>query len=95
MLHLRRIVSPYEWERDHITGDYITFGEFYYYDDDDGLVVSKKTYDKFKDQKRRETWDYSRLENAQSQREYEEILKQKERDFLADTLLERQVEKRS
>lgn len=95
MLHLRRIVSPYEWERDHITGDYITFGEFYYYDDDDGLVISKKTYDKFKDQKRRETWDYSRLENAQSQREYEEILKQKERDFLANTLLERQVEKRS
>lgn len=93
MLHLRRVTGQYEWERDHITGEYIMFGDFYYYDDEDGLVVSKKTYDKFKDQERRNNWDYSRLENAQSQREYEEIMKQKERDFLTNTLLNRKVEK--
>lgn len=92
MLHLCRVDQPFTWERDHITGDYIQYGEYYYYDDEDGLIVSRKTYVKFKEAKRKAEWDYSRLEQAQSEREYEDIMKQKTQEFLAETLMDRKVE---
>ena len=92
MLHLCRVDQPYAWERDHITGDYIMYGEYYYYDDEDGLVVSRKTYVQFREAKRRAEWDYWSLNRCQSEREYENIMKQKTREFLADTLMDRKVE---
>lgn len=92
MLHLKQVTQPFAWERDHITGDYIKYGQFYYYDDDDNFVVSRKTYMKFKDMKKREEWDYSRLQNAASQYEYEQALKEQVREFQMETLLDRKVE---
>lgn len=92
MLHLKQVTQPFAWERDHLTGDYIKAGEFYYWDDDDGLVVSLKTYRKFKEAKRLEDWDYSRLENAESQYEYEQAIKEQTRQYNLETLLDRKVE---
>lgn len=92
MLHLKQVTQPFTWERDHITGDYIKYGEFFYWDDDDNFVVSLKTYMKFKDMKKREEWDYSRLQNAASQYEYEQALKEQVREFQMETLLDRKVE---
>lgn len=92
MLHLKQVTQPFAWERDHLTGDYIKAGEFYYWDDDDGLVVSLKTYRKFKEAKRLEDWDYSRLENAESQYEYEQAIKDQTRQYNMETLLDRKVE---
>ena len=92
MLHLKQVTQPFAWERDHITGDYIKYGQFYYWDDDDNFVVSRKTYMKFKDMKKREEWDYSRLQNAASQYEYEQALKEQVREFQMETLLDRKVE---
>lgn len=92
MLHLRQVTQPFTWERDHITGDYITYGQFYYYDDTDGLVVSRKTYKKALEDKRRAEWDYSNLEKVQSEREYREIMKEQTKSYLAETLLDRKVE---
>ena len=92
MLHLKQVTQPFTWERDHITGEYIKYGQFYYWDDDDNFVVSRKTYMKFKDMKKREEWDYSRLQNAASQYEYEQALKEQVREFQMETLLDRKVE---
>lgn len=92
MLHLKQVTQPFAWERDHITGEYIKYGQFYYWDDDDNFVVSRKTYIKFKDMKKREEWDYSRLQNAASQYEYEQALKEQVREFQMETLLDRKVE---
>ena len=92
MLHLKQVTQPFTWERDHITGDYIKCGDLYYWDDTDGLIVSLKTYRKFKEMKKREDWDYSRLENATSQREYQEAIKEQTRQYNMETLLDRRVE---
>lgn len=92
MLHMKRVDQPFTWERDHITGDYIRFGEWYYWDDEDGLVVSLRTYRQFKRQKELDTFDYTRLNQAASQREYEEILKESTRIHNMETLLDRRIE---
>lgn len=92
MLHLHQVDQPFTWERDHLTGDYIKYGEFYYRDDTDGLVVSLRTYRKFKEMKKYEDWDYSKLENAMNQREYEEAIKEQTRAYKLETLLDRKVE---
>ena len=93
MLHLKRIVNPYEWERCKISKEYITYGDYYYVDDEDGLVIKKSVYDRLKKQKKYEEFDYSRLNNAQSEREYEQVMREKEREFLTDSIFERKVNK--
>ncbi len=92
MLRLYQVDQPFTWERDHITGEYITYGQFYYKDDTDGLVISRKTYKEAKEAKRRAEWDYSRLERAESQREYEQAMRDATRAFKAETLLDREIE---
>ena len=91
MLHLKRVTQPYEWERCHITGKYIVFGDYYYWDDEDELVVAADVYHNMQKEKREAEWDYSRLNQAQSEAEYSQILKEKTRDYLASTLLDRKV----
>ena len=85
---------PYEWERCHITGDYIRFGEWYLKDDVDGLIVSAKVYAQAKEEKRRKEWDYSRLERAQNEREYEQMIQEADREAKMESLLRRPVEGR-
>lgn len=92
MLHARQVDQPYTWERDHITGDYIMYGEWYYWDDEDGLIVSVRTYNKMKEEKRRAEWDYSRLEEAQSEQEYRQMLQEHIREIQTESLLNRKVE---
>ena len=91
MLHLKRIVNPFEWERCHITGAYIRYGEFYYEDDEDGLVVSFDYYNQLKKEKREAEWDYSRLSQAESEQEYDTIMQEKTREFLSQGLLDRKI----
>lgn len=93
MLHLKRITNPYEWERDHVTGAYIQFGDYYYWDDEDDFVISAEEYGKLKKLKREVEFDYSKLNQAQNEREYEEIMKEKTRMHLAETIFNRKVGK--
>lgn len=93
MLHLKRITRPYEWERDHLTGAYIQFGDYYYWDDEDGFVISAEEYGKLKRMKKEAEFDYSRLNDAEDEREYEEIIKEKTRMHLAENVLNRKVDK--
>lgn len=94
MLRWKRVTNPFEWERCHITGDYIRYGEYYLQDDEDGLVVSAKIYAQMKKEKREAEFDYSRLENAENEREYAEALKEAEIAQKAASLLDRPIEGR-
>lgn len=93
MLHWYRVTNQFEWERCHITNEYITFGEYYLKDDTDGLIIKASVYAKLKRQHKEETWDYSKLENAQSEREYTQLMRQAEQDFLTEGLFDRKIEK--
>ncbi len=93
MLHLRRQMQPFAWERCHITGQYITYGDYYYYDDEDGLIVAASVYHDMKRKKKINEWDWSDYRQAVSEREYEHICREKERAFLAQHLLDRKVDK--
>ena len=93
MLHLKRVLTPFAWERCHITGEYITYGDYYYFDDEDGLIVKASVYHEMKRRKREEEWDWTRYKNAESEREYQEVCREKEREYLTEHLLERKVDK--
>ena len=91
MLVLKRVQYFNDWVKCGISGDIMTHGEYYYEDTDDGLIVKATVYKEMKDIKRAEEFDYSKLENAASEREYRQLLRQYEREFKASTLLDREV----
>lgn len=89
-LELKRIVNPYECLKCHITGEIITYGDYYYEDDTDGLIVDfKYYYDTKQERKVREAeWE---IERALDIQEYTQRMKQAERDFLTATLFDRNI----
>lgn len=93
MLHLKRVTGQYEWERSHLTGSYILPGAWYYEDDEDGFIIRADEYADLKNHKRKEEWDYSKLQQAQNEREYSNMMKQAYREFHQQTVLDRPVEK--
>ena len=86
-------MTPFAWERCHISGKYITYGDYYYIDDEDGLIVAASVYHDMKRQKKLDEWDWTRYNNAKSEREYEEMCREKEKEYLTAHLLERKVDK--
>lgn len=92
MLRLHRITDPNEFRLDTVTGQVILPGDFYYVDDEDGLVVNAKTYYNLKFKKKKNEWPYTaQLNEAKSQKEYNQQLKQAEHDLLKQTVLTRKV----
>ena len=66
------------------------YGDFYY-TNDDGKVISAKYYHNIKEQRKRETFDQTILENAKSQKEYQDELRKAEQEYLTQTMLEEKV----
>ncbi len=66
------------------------YGDFYY-TNDEGKIISAKFYHNEKMNKKRDEWDDSIFENAQSQKEYQDQLQEAEREFLTATMLEENV----
>ena len=91
MLWLHRNGRFNELYKCHISQELIGPGEYYYQDDEDGLIVKATIYHDMLREKRESEFDYSRLNNAENQREYEEILKEYQRSLNASTLLDRKV----
>lgn len=91
MLHLKRVIYDYEFMKCGISGDLIGYGDFYYEDDEDGLIVKASTYNEIMDKRKEELFDYSKLERARSEREYQQMLKRAERELLEQTLFERKI----
>ena len=61
------------------------------YTNDDGKVISAKYYHNIKEQRKRETFDQTILENAKSQKEYQDELRKAEQEYLTQTMLEEKV----
>lgn len=91
MLKLHRIRHFNEFIRCHASGEILMYGDFYY-TNDEGKIISAKYYHNMKEQKRRETFDNSILENAQSQKEYQDLLRQAEQEMLSAEMLDEKVE---
>jgi len=91
MLKLHRITRFNEFLRCHASGEILMYGDFYY-TNDDGRVISAKYYHNLKKQRERDTFDQSILENAQSQKEYQDELRKAEQEYLSAQILEEPVE---
>lgn len=91
MLVLKRVVNDYEFLKCQISKELIGYGDWYYQDDEDGLIVKFTVYQRIKDKRKRDTFDYSLLEQANSEREYKEILKRAERELFEVTVLDRKI----
>ena len=90
MLRLHRITRFNEFLRCHASGEILMYGDFYY-TNDDGKVISAKYYHNIKEQRKRETFDQTILENAKSQKEYQDELRKAEEEYLTQTMLEEKV----
>ena len=91
MLWLKRNQYFNELYKCGISEELIGPGDYYYEDDEDGLIIKATVYRRLLDQEKRDRFDYSKLNNARSQREYEDLLKRAEQEFLTQTIFDRKV----
>lgn len=91
MLYLHRNGRFNELYKCDVSEELIYPGDYYYKDDDDGLIVKATVYHDMLRVKKENEFDYSRLNRAESVRDYKEMLKEYEREFLYETLLDREV----
>ena len=92
MLHLHRMVYPNEALECKASGKILMPGDFYYQDDETGEIIDAQFLYQKKMERRRENWPYTQdYENAQSQRQYEQELKQAEMEALAESVLDRPI----
>lgn len=91
MLHLKRVTNDYEFIKCKVSGELIGYGDYYYEDDEDGLIIKFTVYQRIKDKMKKDTFDYSLLEKAQSEKEYKEQLRKAERELLEATVLDRKI----
>ncbi len=94
MLFLKRITHFNEWIKCQVSGEIMRYGDYYYEDDSDGLIVKATVYkEMMRTQKERE-FDYSDLENAKSEKEYRQMLKQYEKEYLQQDIYNREIYKK-
>ena len=91
MLVLKRIQHFNEFIKCKVSDQVMMYGDFYYEDTDDGLIVSATYYHELKKKKEEEEFDYTKLNNATSEKEYSELLKQAERELLEKTIFDRKI----
>lgn len=91
MLMLKRITRFNEFLKCKASGKIMMYGDFYYEDDETGDVIDAKYYHNQMMEKRKEEFDNSILERAQSQKEYQDELKKAEQEYLTATMLSKYV----
>jgi hypothetical protein len=92
MLYLKRITHPTDFFKCDASGKILMYGDFYYEDDTDGKRIDAQYYYQEKQKRRKEQWPYTKILNeAKSQKEYQDRLKQVERDVLTNEMLDRPV----
>ena len=89
MLHLKRVQYFTDFLKCKVSGEIIRHGDYYYEDDEDGMIIKATVYGQMKKEKREEEFDYTRLNQAESLRDYEASLKDYEREFLKSTVFDR------
>lgn len=92
MLVLARNLTPYEVRTCKLSGEKIIYGDYYYQDTEDpNLYIKKSAYDRFDREQKENKFDYSKLEQLESQAEYEQYLKQAEQEYLANNILKHKI----
>lgn len=91
MLHLKRVQYFTDHLKCRISGEIIRHGDYYYEDDEDGFIVKASVYGEMKKKKKEEEFDFTKLNQAESMRDYQAQLKEYERQFLEQNLLERKL----
>lgn len=91
MLFLKRIIHPTDFFRCDASGKILMYGDFYFEDDQTGKRIDAQYYHQLKEEQRENNWDYSVLNDAENQREYQEQLKELEREALSQSILNEKV----
>lgn len=89
MLHLKRVQYFTDFMKCSVSKEVIRHGDYYYEDDEDGVIIKATVYARMKKEKEEAEFDYSKLNQAESVRDYESALKQYEREFLEGTIFDR------
>ena len=76
MLFLKRIRRFNEFLVCDASGEVMMYGDFYYEDDQTGKIISANYYKNLKEQRKRDTFDYTILNNAQSQKRISRPIKE-------------------
>lgn len=93
MLILKRNTHFNEFYKCGVSGELITYGDWYYEDDEDHLIVRADIYKEISDKYKYDTFDYSYLETLKSENEYREYLKEITRANNYASLMSRKVYK--
>lgn len=91
MLILKRMIHPYEVRKCKLSDEFIVYGDYFYEDDEDGTIIKATVYKKLQQEARNEAFDYSLLARAQNEKEYKELMKRAEKEYLNQTILDRPV----
>lgn len=91
MLILKRMIYPYEVKKCKLSDEFIVYGDFYYEDDEDGTIIKLTAYNKLKKQAKEEAFDYTLLARAKNYKEYNQLVKRAEQDYLRATILDRPI----
>lgn len=87
MLILHRITHEQDWINCDASGKILKYGDYYFQDDETGKIISADYYYQLKEKKKRDEFDYTILNNAQNQKDYQEQLKKAEQDYITATVL--------
>lgn len=91
MLVLKRNRYFNELYKCGISNELIGYGDWYYQDTDDGLIVKATVYKRIKQEQEEKQFDYTKLNQLMSQRDYREALKEATREINYMDLLNRKV----
>lgn len=89
------MLHPLEFMKDS-TGDILVYGDFYYEEDEpdeEGRYwrIRATTYHNLKQQRLQENWDYTKLNNAESWRDYDKQVKDAYAELVKESILEHKV----
>lgn len=90
MLHLKRMTHFNEFLKDSFD-NILMYGDFYYESDTTGKIISANKYHELKQEKRKDNWDYTMDNFFTNDKEYQEALKEKERELLEKSVLDEPV----
>lgn len=91
MLFLKRNIHFNEVMKCSISKELIIYGDYYYEDDEDGAIIKATVYAQMKKEQKEAEFNFSRLNRAEAQRDYEAVLKEYEREYLQKTILDRPI----
>lgn len=92
MLKLGRITRFNEFLKCSASGEILMIGDFYLEDEETGKIISYKYYRSKLDEKRRDNWPGTKiLENFQSQKDYQDAMREKEQEYLSSIMLDQKI----